>query len=62
MDTNAEMFKVQSQNLITQSIIAQVPSLKKKDRDETLQYIAGSVMGSSPQIYNGPGSAILISG
>lgn len=41
METNAAMFETQSKNLITQSVIAQVPSLKKRDRDDALAGIGG---------------------
>lgn len=57
LNVNQQMFETQSQNLLTQSIISQVPSLKKKDRDETLQYLGGTILGSDVNIYNPPGTA-----
>lgn len=37
MDTNKEMFAIQSDNLIKQTVISQIPSLKSKDRDKALR-------------------------
>lgn len=43
---NRDMFAIQSQNLITQSMIAQVSSLKAKDRDTALAAILATQSGS----------------
>jgi hypothetical protein len=43
--TNAAMFAIQSENLITQSMIAQVSSLKSKDRDTALAAIIAAQRG-----------------
>lgn len=40
MDTQFAMFQEQSKNLIAQSLIAQIPSLKKGDRDSALISLA----------------------
>lgn len=41
LDTNVTMLDIQSRNLISQSLISQVGSLKKKDRDQALTALAG---------------------
>lgn len=46
LDTNTEMLQIQSQNLIAQSLIAQIPSLKKGDRDAALISLALGVPSS----------------
>lgn len=42
LDTNLAMLDVQSQNLIQQSLISQIPSLKKKNRDDVLIALANN--------------------
>lgn len=42
---NRDMFRIQSENLITQSMIAQVSSLKAKDRDTALAAILATRSG-----------------
>lgn len=70
LDTNAAMFnnslaanveqsRITSQTYIATSALGQVSTLKKKDRDETLQIIAGQAMGAPQQFYNPSGSAVI---
>lgn len=47
--TNAAMFSEQSRNLIATSAIAQIGSLKKKNRDEALTAITASLTGTPNQ-------------
>lgn len=56
METQAEMFATQSQNLVTQTLISATSNLKKKDRDDALAGIGGytPVYGGS----SGGGSAL----
>lgn len=41
----------------TSSMLSIIPTLKKKDRDESLQIISGNITGNPVSYYNGPGSA-----
>ena len=43
LNSNVQMLDIQSKNLISQSLIAQIPSLKKKNRDEALISLAGTL-------------------
>lgn len=45
LETQAQMFETQSQNLIMQSLIGQTGSLKKKNRDEYAAHIANLALG-----------------
>lgn len=62
IDTNVKMLEIQSTNLIQQNLIAQVGSLKKKDRDETLQIIAGNLTGYPVSYTNPRGGPAIITG
>lgn len=53
LNANNEALQIQSQNVIAQSLIGQVGSLKKKDRDESLQIVSGYLTGN-PVSYTNP--------
>lgn len=48
LDSNVKMLQIQSNNMISQSLIAQASSLKKKDRDNYLAGLAGTAYRSNP--------------
>lgn len=46
LGSNVQMLQIQSSNLITQSLIAQIPSLKSKDRDNALWHLSDTLANS----------------
>jgi len=53
LNNNREMLKIQADTMTNQALIGQVGSLKKKDRDDTLKFIAGQVSpGDNKVPYN----------
>jgi len=53
LDANTQALQIQSQNLVDQSLIAQIPTLKKKNRDDALLALASSFSNQGvPQLPN----------
>jgi hypothetical protein len=53
----AELSKDQLKAFTTSSLLSVIPTLKKKDRDETLQIIGSQILGNPVNFANGPGAA-----
>jgi hypothetical protein len=58
---NVEMSRIQSDAFIKQSALSVIPTLKKKDRDETLQILGTTFAGGSVPYYNNnSGPAVIL--
>lgn len=56
---NNDSLRIQSANMTNQALISQVGSLKKKDRDETLQILSGAMLNNPVNYTNPRGPAII---